>query len=59
VLLLALIVSVLLWLIFMLAGYIAGAGVLASTNAGLPIAKQQGESSPKLSPDRAAPEGIV
>ena len=31
-LLLAVIVSVLLWLIFALAGYIAGAGVRASTN---------------------------
>ena len=32
VLLMALIVAVLLWLIFTLASYIAGAGVVASTN---------------------------
>jgi hypothetical protein len=41
----ALIVSVLLWVIFTLASYIAGAGVVASANAGLPIAEQQGERS--------------
>jgi hypothetical protein len=48
--LLALIVALLLWLIFTLASYIAGAGVVASANAGLPIAEQQGESSPKRHP---------
>ena len=57
-LLLAVIVSVLLWLIFALAGYIAGAGVRASTNAGLPTAEQQGESSQKCTQPEQLEGGV-
>jgi hypothetical protein len=60
-LLLALIVSLLLWLIFTLASYIAGAGVVASTNlqADHPLAEQQGESAPNVPPNRATREDIA
>ena len=49
-LLLALIVAVLLWLIFTLASYIAGAGVVASTNL---------QAYPWLSSRAKAPQNVT
>ena len=49
-LLLALIVAVLLWLIFTLASYIAGAGVVASTNL---------QAYPSLSSRAKAPQSVA